>query len=83
MAFVLYALTTEKAVGAIESENKLTFIVEPKASKADVKKEIESKYGERVVSVNVLRALDGRKKAVVRFERASAASDLAAKLKLI
>ncbi len=83
MAFVLYALTTEKAVGEIERENKLTFVVESRATKADVKKEIETRYGERVVGVNTLRALDGRKKAVVRFERAGAASDLAAKLKLI
>ncbi|MFH0973829.1 MAG: 50S ribosomal protein L23 [Candidatus Micrarchaeota archaeon] len=83
MNFVLYALTTEKAVGAIERDNKLTFIVEGKATKADVKKEIEAKYGEKVVSVNTLHTLDGRKKAVVRFERAGAASDLAAKLKLI
>ncbi|MEM0475302.1 MAG: 50S ribosomal protein L23 [Candidatus Norongarragalinales archaeon] len=83
MAFVLYALTTEKAVGAIEKENKLTFVVASEAKKSDVKKEIEKKFGERVVSVNVLRTLDGRKKAVVRFARAGAASDLAAKLKLI
>jgi ribosomal protein L23 len=83
MAFVLYALTTEKAVGAIERDNKLTFVVAGGATKPQIKKEIEAKYGEKVVSVNVLRALDGRKKAVVRFARAGAASDLAAKLKLI
>ena len=83
MALVLYALTTEKAVGSIDKENKLTFIVESRATKGEVKKELETKYGERVVSVNMLRAVDGRKKAIVRFERAGAASDLAAKLKLI
>ncbi len=83
MNVVLYALTTEKAVGGIEKENRLTFIVELNASKTDVRKELESKYGEKVYSINTLVTPDGRKKAIVKFKKPKAASEIATKLKLI
>jgi ribosomal protein L23 len=80
---ILYALATEKAVGAAEKNNCLTFIVSDGTDKTALKKEIEESYGEKVARINTLRAFDGRKKAVVRFARKGAASDLAGKLKLI
>jgi len=41
VSLVLYALTSEKAAAAIERENKITFIVEDRATKPELKKEIE------------------------------------------
>ena len=37
---ILFPLITEKAVDAIERENKLSFIVGKKATKPEIKKEI-------------------------------------------
>ena len=82
MAFVLYALTTEKAVGSIDKENKLTFIVDQKATKADVKKEVEQKFNVKVAAVNVIRTLAGKKKASVKLTKAFKADDVAARLKI-
>ncbi|NYZ78038.1 50S ribosomal protein L23 [Candidatus Micrarchaeota archaeon] len=83
MFLVLHVLTTEKAVGAIEKENKLTFIVMEKSTKPELKKEIETRFGEKVEKITTIFAPNGRKKAMVRFKRPGAASDLAARLKVI
>jgi len=80
---ILYALTTEKAAGAMEATNTLTFVVADDASKTEIKREAEATWGEKVVSVNTLRTISGRKKAVVKFSRKGAASQVAGKLKLI
>ena len=80
---VLYPLTTEKAVGSIEKNNSLTFIITDDATKTEVKKEIEKAWGEKVIGMNTSRSINGRKKAVVRFSKKVAASEIASKLKLI
>ena len=38
---VLYPMTTEKAIGGIETRNAITFEVEKNASKKEIKEEIE------------------------------------------
>lgn len=80
---IKYALTTEKAVAGIERKNTIVFIVEEKATKADVKKTVETSYNEKVKSVRTVHAFNGKKKAWVTFVRKGAAQDLAAKLKVI
>jgi ribosomal protein L23 len=80
---VLYALTSEKAVAAIEKFNTLTFVVTDDASKSDIKKEVEASWGEKIVGINTVRTLHGSKKAHVRFAKKGAASEIAGKLKLI
>ncbi|NUN11346.1 50S ribosomal protein L23 [Candidatus Micrarchaeota archaeon] len=83
MTVVLHVVTSEKAVRGIEKENKITFVVDAKASKAEIKQEIEKDYGEKVSKITTLIGADGRKKAVVSFKNANVASNLAAKLKVI
>jgi len=80
---ILYALTTEKAAGAMDVTNTLTFVVEDSATKIEIRKEAEASWGEKIVSVNTLRTIDGRKKAIVKFAKKGAASQIAGKLKLI
>ena len=77
-----YPVITEKAIGLIERENKLTFIVDLKATKADVKKEVEQKFNVKVAAVNVIRTLTGKKKAIVKLTKAFKADDVAARLKI-
>jgi ribosomal protein L23 len=67
----------------LDTSNTLTFVVADDATKAEVKKEAEQNWGEKIVSVNTLRTIDGRKKAIIKFERKGAASQIAGKLKLI
>lgn len=80
---VLYPLITEKAVNAIEKENKIAFVVHKKASKQMVKKAIEDLYKVKVDNVRVLNDMKGRKKAIVRLRKDFKADDLATKLGVI
>ncbi len=77
---VLYPLVTEKAVNMIESENKITFIVNDYSGKAEVKKAVEEAYGVKVVKINIIRDMKGRKKAIVKLDKKNKASELATKL---
>lgn len=80
---VEYPLLTEKAVGLIEKENKIVFVVEKNASKPAIKKAVEALYGVRVASVNTMISMKGLKKAYVKLKPEFKAADLAARLKII
>ncbi|MFH1751365.1 MAG: 50S ribosomal protein L23 [archaeon] len=80
---ILYPLITEKAVNAIEKLNSLTFVINGKANKADVKNAVEKMYKVKVDKVNVLRDRKTRKKAVVRINKAFRADEIATKLGVI
>jgi large subunit ribosomal protein L23 len=71
---------TEKAVNLIESENKLTFIVNLKANKYKIKKAIEELYEVKIDKINLLITSNGLKKAVVKLTPEDKASDLAIRL---
>lgn len=57
-------VVTEKSMSLL-AENKYTFIVDPKATKADVKRAVESLFKVKVVSVNTMR-VKGKIKRVRR-----------------
>lgn len=80
---VQYPLITEKSVGLIEKENKLVFVVDKSATKADIKKAVEELYNVKVDSVNTMISLKGRKKAYVKLKPGFKASDIATKLKIM
>lgn len=80
---LLYPQATEKAVRLIESENKLVFIVAIKATKADVKKAIESLFEVKVEKVTVEITTDGKKRAYVRLAPEFMADEIASKLGMI
>jgi len=77
---ILYPVTTEKAIALIERRNTLTFIVEGRATKNELKAEVEREYAVKVHSVNTLNDMKGRKKAFVRLTKEFKADDVAAKL---
>ncbi|MFH0986489.1 MAG: 50S ribosomal protein L23 [Candidatus Micrarchaeota archaeon] len=83
MEGIQYPLLSEKAVGAIEKQNKIVFIVSKGSKKSEIKKDVEKKYAVKVVSVNTMIGMDGRKKAYVRLAPQFKAVDLAAKLKIL
>lgn len=80
---ILYPSMTESALRLIEKENKLTFIVNTKATKADIRKAVEALYGVKVDFVNTLITPKGEKKAYVKLRPDHKASDLAMKLGLL
>ena len=80
---IKYPLSTEKSLRLMESENKLLFVVDKKATKSDIKQAIESMFKAKVVKVNTLIAHDGKKRAYVRFAASSPAIDIATNLGLM
>jgi large subunit ribosomal protein L23 len=77
---IKYPLMTESAVGLIETDNKLTFIVDKKANKREIKQAVEELYEVQVARVNTLITMRGLKKAYVKLQPEYLASDLAIKL---
>jgi len=71
---------TQDAVSLIEKENKITFIVDARATKKDVKRAVEELYGVKVIKVNTLITPLGEKKAYVKLSPETPASELAIKL---
>jgi len=57
----------EKATLLREKENKLTFIVNAKSTKEDVKKAVEELFEVEVVKTNIMWVTDGKKKAHVKL----------------
>jgi large subunit ribosomal protein L23 len=80
LGVVYFPLVTEKAVNMIDIENKLTFVVNDKKNKHDVKKVIEEAYKVKVDKINIIRDRKGRKKAIVKLKKEFKAQDLATKL---
>lgn len=76
-------LSTEKSIRLMESENKLIFMVDLDATKADVKDGIESLFDVKVKKVNTLIGPDSKKRAYVTFSDETPAVDLATKLELM
>ncbi|MBI4210124.1 MAG: 50S ribosomal protein L23 [Candidatus Diapherotrites archaeon] len=83
LGILKHPLVTEKSVGMIEDSNKLTFVVDSKATKYDVKQAIQGLYKVKVRRVNMLRDMKARKRAIVTLDKSAKAGDLATKLGVI
>ena len=80
---ITYPLMTESASVMVEKDNKLIFIVNLKAGKADIKRAVETMYEVKVARVNVLVTPQGVKKAFVKLKPEYRASDVAIKLGIL
>ena len=76
---IRYPLMTEVTSRILETQNKLVFIVNLKASKTDIKRAVEELYEVKVNKVNVA-ITSGKKKAFVKLHPEYKASDVAIKL---
>ena len=79
---LLEPVKTEKAIGKIEFDNTITFKVEEKATKKQVKDEVEKIFKVKVKSVRTYLAQTGGKRAVVRLAEGHKAEDISSKLKM-
>jgi len=80
---IVRPVSTEKSFRLIERENKLVFIVDPKADKNSVKDAVEKTFSVKVEKVNIIRSITGEKKAVVKLAKEYNAMDLASRLKIV
>lgn len=77
---ILGLLISQDTVELIERENKLTFWVDLRASKREIKMAVEQLYQVGVEKVNTLITPRGEKKAFVKLKPEYRASDLAVRL---
>lgn len=80
---IKYPLATEKSIRLIESENKIMFAVNIKATKSEIKKAIEEMFKVEVDSVNTFVSPEGEKRAYVKFSSKNPAMDIATQTGLI
>jgi large subunit ribosomal protein L23 len=80
---ISYPLMTESASLMVEKDNKLIFIVNLKAGKADIKRAVEELYEVKVEKINLLITPQGVKKAFVKLKPEFRASDVAIKLGIL
>ena len=80
---IRYPVMTEVTSRILESENKLVFMVNKKATKRDIKMAVEELYDVAVFQVNSTITPDGEKKAFVRLSPNNKAVDVAIKLGIL
>lgn len=80
---IKYPISTEKSIRLMESENKLIFVVNNKATKKEIKKSIEDMFKVEVDCVNTFVSPDGQKKAYVKFSAKNPAIDIATQMGLM
>ncbi len=80
---LLAPVKTEKAISEIEYRNTLTFVIDMKATKKDVKGEVEKLFNVKVAAVRTFITSKGEKRAFVRLDPSSKADEVAAKLKML
>lgn len=78
-----YPLLTEKAIGKIETENKLVFIVNRKSNKKQIKWAIERALEVKVDDVKTIIDQKGRKKAWVKLSKEFSATEIATKFGML
>ncbi len=78
-----HPVLTEKNIRAVESENKLAFIVRREANKTQIKWAVESALQVRVDKINTLIDRRGRKKAIIKLAPEFKAVDIATRFGML
>ena len=78
-----YTISPEKAVRLMESDNKLTFIVDIKSTKSQIKNAFEKNFSVKPLKITVLITSTGKKKAYIKLPLDKPAIDIATQLGLI
>ncbi|MEM1706414.1 MAG: 50S ribosomal protein L23 [Thermosphaera sp.] len=80
---IVRPVQSEKALGMIDKQNTLTFIVDINATRSEVKKAVETLFNVKVEKVRTMITTKGEKKAYVKLAPEYKASDVAAQIGLI
>jgi large subunit ribosomal protein L23 len=80
MTVIDYPLVTEKAMNAMDFDNKLQFVVDTGANKGEIRTEVEERYDVTVLDVDTMVTPQGRKKATVTLSPEDEAEDVASRI---
>ncbi len=83
MSILIHPLATEKSVGIVDRNNTITYMVDSRASKTEIKKEYEKAFNVKIKSINTINMPKNTKKAFIKLAKGYNASDVAVKLKLV
>ncbi len=75
-----HPLVTEKAMNAMDFENKLQFVCIAEATKDDIAAAVESQFDVAVDSVNTQVTMNGDKKATVKLAAEDDAQEVASRI---
>ncbi|MFI5412312.1 MAG: 50S ribosomal protein L23 [Candidatus Micrarchaeales archaeon] len=83
MPVLKYPLATEKAISMIDRNNIITYIVDFRATKTEIKKEFESMFAVKVERINSVNTTTNLKKVYIKMAKGFKATDVASKMKLV
>ncbi len=79
MDYIISPVVTEKTTLMMEKENKLTFIVDRRGRKKDIKREIEERFDVKVIGLNILITKKG-KKAIAKLSDDYSAEEIGGRI---
>ncbi len=79
-SIIEHPLVTEKAMDDMDFENKLQFVVNPDATKPEIRDEVEERFEISVEKINTQVTMNGKKKAVVRLSEDDDAQEVASRI---
>lgn len=83
LRILIQPLSSEKNMTKMEKENTLTFLVDSRANKNQIKQAFKKMFDAKVRSVNTLIRPDGHKKAFIRLAPGVEALKLASKIGIL
>ena len=75
-----HPLVTEKAMNDMDFENKLQFVVNPDATKPEIRDEVEKRFEVTVDDINTQITMKGKKKATVELSEDDDAQEVASRI---
>lgn len=82
MKILITPITTEKAIRAIELENKISFVVDTRATKPQIAEAIKDMFKVKITKINV-QIRNNKKIATIKLGAETPAIDIATKLGLM
>ena len=79
-SIIEHPLVTEKAMNDMDFENKLQFVVNPDATKPEIRDEVEERFDVAVDNINTQVTMKGKKKATVRLSEDDDAQEVASRI---
>jgi len=79
-SIIEHPLVTEKAMDDMDFENKLQFVVNPDATKPEIRDVVEERFEISVEKINTQVTMNGKKKAVVRLSEDDDAQEVASRI---
>ncbi|ELY57561.1 50S ribosomal protein L23 [Natronolimnohabitans innermongolicus] len=79
-SIIEHPLVTEKAMNDMDFENKLQFVVNPDATKPEIRDVVEERFEVSVDDINTQVTMKGKKKAIVKLSEDDDAQEVASRI---